>query len=183
MNIHLQKKNITSANSIIPNGKAMLINFAKFKIKQKVFKEKKKCNGITLVNFPTVAVIWFSLICTQYLVNYGNTVPVYIGSHRPNRLFDHQLETLIIRKSTFLPDIITPLIQKDPPINTNNNNTDRSDRLYGLVGKSVGFSYPWSCCAEGRRFESRLRHYSRRRFSSNQTTGKAFSSEHAIYCK
>ena len=36
--------------------------------------------------------------------------------------------------------------------------------LYSLVGKSVGLSYSWSCCAGDLRFESRPWHYSRASF-------------------
>jgi len=53
------------------------------------------------------------------------------GHLRPEdyKLPDHHLAALLIRKSTFLPDSITPLLQK-------------SDRPCGLVDKSVGLPYP-----------------------------------------
>ncbi|KAK2151522.1 hypothetical protein LSH36_361g08013 [Paralvinella palmiformis] len=49
------------------------------------------------------------------------------------KLPDHHLAALIIRKSTFLPDTITPLLQKD----THTNNEDRSNPLYGLVSEYI----------------------------------------------
>jgi len=57
------------------------------------------------------------------------------------------------------------------------------NRLCGLVGKSVGLSFSWSCCAGGRRFESRPWHYRWGSFSSNQATGKVFSAESIVNSK
>ena len=48
-----------------------------------------------------------------------------------------------------------------------------------------GTIYPllWSCYGRARKFESRPWHSTRRCFSSNQATGKVFSTEYAICCK
>ena len=56
---------------------------------------------------------------------------------------------------------------------------DIKDIFCDLVGKSVGLSYSWSCCAGGWRFESGPWHNSRS-FPSNQETGKVCSAEYAI---
>jgi len=45
------------------------------------------------------------------------------------------------------------------------------------------YLWVWSFCARGRGFTPRPWDYSRRSFSSNQATGKVFSTEHAIYSK
>ena len=57
------------------------------------------------------------------------------------------------------------------------------NRLFGHIGRAR-YYLPmalWSFCAGGRRFAPRSWHYSRGSFSSNQATGKVFSTENAIY--
>ena len=59
------------------------------------------------------------------------------------------------------------------------------DYVLGGLRPFTGTTYSllWSCCSGVRRFESRPWQYSRKSCSSNQATGKVFSTKYAIYSK